>query len=260
MPIPKRKGCRNTIHRNYAHNLYANPMKIKCLIVDDEPIARKILQEFVEELEWLRLVGQAESPLKAINLMAQNAIDLLFLDIEMPQISGLELLKNLNNPPEVIITTAYPHYALDGFELDVLDYLLKPISMERFLKAALKAKAFFEQKNQLSSSTANYFFIKCDGKIERIELHELLYVKALENYIIIQTTQKKYITYLTMKGLEEYLPTDQFVKIHKSYLVPIAKIDRIEGNEVHIGQEKLPLSRNLRADVLQRIDEKLVKR
>lgn len=235
-------------------------MKIKCLIVDDEPIARKILQEFLEELEWLQLVGQAESPLKAINLMAQNTVDLLFLDIEMPQMSGIELLKNFTNPPHVILTTAYPHYALDGFELDVLDYLLKPISMERFLKAALKAKAFFEQKNKPSSPASDYFFIKCDGKIERIEIRELLYVKALENYIIIQTAHKKYLTYLTMKGLEEYLPTEQFVKIHKSYLVPIAKIDRIEGNEVHIGLEKLPLSRNLRAGVLLRIDEKLVKR
>lgn len=235
-------------------------MKIKCLIVDDEPIARKIVQEFVEELDWLELIGQAESPLKAINLMAQNSVDLLFLDIEMPQMSGLELLKNLNNPPEVILTTAYPHYALDGFDLNVLDYILKPISIERFLKAALKAKAFFEQKNKTSSPEATYFFIKCDGKTERIELRELLYVKALENYIVIQTTQKKYITYLTMKGLEDYLPANQFVKIHKSYLVPIAKIDRIEGNEVQIGQETLPLSRNLRADVLQRIDKKLVKR
>ncbi|WP_428657415.1 LytR/AlgR family response regulator transcription factor [Runella sp.] len=235
-------------------------MKIKCLIIDDEPVARKIMQEFVEELEWFQLIGQAESPLKAINLMAQNSVDLLFLDIELPQMSGLELLKNFTNPPVVIITTAYPHYALEGFELDVLDYLLKPISMERFLKSALKAKTFFEQKNKTSSPSADYFFIKCDGKIERIEIRDLLYVKALENYIIIQTAQRKFLTYLTMKGLEEYLPTEQFVKIHKSYLVPIAKIDRIEGNEVQIGNEKLPLSRNLRADVLQRIDEKLVKR
>jgi DNA-binding LytR/AlgR family response regulator len=235
-------------------------MKINCLIIDDEPVARKIVQEFVEELDWLQLVGQAESSLKAINLLAQSSVDLLFLDIEMPQMSGLELLKNLPNPPAVIVTTAYPQYALEGFELSVLDYLLKPISMERFLKAALKAKAFFEQKNKTASSHADYFFVKCDGNIERIELRELLYVKALENYIIIQTGQRKYITYLTMKGLEDYLPTEQFVKIHKSYLVPIAKIDRIEGNEVHIGNEKLPLSRNLRAEVLERIEGKLVKR
>lgn len=235
-------------------------MKINCLIVDDEPVARKIVQEFVEEMDWLQLVGQAESPLKAINLLAQSSVDLLFLDIEMPQMSGLELLKNLPNPPAVIVTTAYPQYAPEGFELNVLDYLLKPISMERFLKAALKAKAFFEQKNKTSTPNADYFFVKCDGNIERIELRELLYVKALENYIIIQTAQRKYITYLTMKGLEDYLPTEQFIKIHKSYLIPIAKIDRIEGNEVHIGNEKLPLSRNLRAEVLERIEGKLVKR
>lgn len=235
-------------------------MKINCLIVDDEPVARQILQEFVEDFDWLQLIGQAESPLKAINLLTQHSIDLLFLDIEMPQMSGLELLKNLPNPPAVIVTTAYPQYALEGFELSVLDYLLKPISIERFLKAVLKAKAFFEQKSKPPTPTADYFFVKCDGNIERIELRELLYVKALENYIIIQTTQRKYVTYLTMKGLEEYLPTEQFIKIHKSYLVPIAKIDRIEGNEVHIGNEKLPLSRNLRAEVLERIEGKWVKR
>ena len=129
-------------------------MKINCLIVDDEPVARKIVQEFVEELDWLQLVGQAESPLKAINLLAQSSVDLLFLDIEMPQMSGLELLKNLPNPPVVIVTTAYPQYAREGFELSVLDYLLKPISMERFLKAALKAKAFFEQK--IKTTTPKY--------------------------------------------------------------------------------------------------------
>lgn len=235
-------------------------MKINCLIVDDEPIARQILQEFVEDFDWLQLIGQAESPLKAIHLLTQHSIDLLFLDIEMPQMSGLELLKNLPSPPAVIVTTAYPQYALEGFELNVLDYLLKPIAIERFLKAVLKAKAFFEQKSKPSTSATDYFFVKCDGNIERIELRELLYVKALENYIIIQTTQRKYVTYLTMKGLEEYLPTEQFIKIHKSYLVPIAKIDRIEGNEVHIGNEKLPLSRNLRAEVLERIEGKLVKR
>lgn len=235
-------------------------MKINCLIVDDEPIARQILQEFVEDFEWLQLIGQAENPLKAIHLLTQHSIDLLFLDIEMPQMSGLELLKNLPTPPAVIVTTAYPQYALEGFELNVLDYLLKPIAIERFLKAVLKAKAFFEQKRKPSTSATDYFFVKCDGNIERIELRELLYVKALENYIIIQTTQRKYVTYLTMKGLEEYLPTEQFIKIHKSYLVPIAKIDRIEGNEVHIGNEKLPLSRNLRAEVLERIEGKLVKR
>lgn len=235
-------------------------MKINCLIVDDEPVARQILQEFVEDFEWLQLIGQAENPLKAIHLLTQHSIDLLFLDIEMPQMSGLELLKNLPTPPAVIVTTAYPQYALEGFELNVLDYLLKPIAIERFLKAVLKAKAFFEQKRKPSTSATDYFFVKCDGNIERIELRELLYVKALENYIIIQTTQRKYVTYLTMKGLEEYLPKEQFIKIHKSYLVPIAKIDRIEGNEVHIGNEKLPLSRNLRAEVLERIEGKLVKR
>lgn len=235
-------------------------MKINCLIVDDEPVARQILQEFVEDFEWLQLIGQAENPLKAIHLLTQHSIDLLFLDIEMPQMSGLELLKNLPTPPAVIVTTAYPQYALEGFELNVLDYLLKPIAIERFLKAVLKAKAFFEQKRKPSTSATDYFFVKCDGNIERIELRELLYVKALENYIIIQTAQRKYVTYLTMKGLEEYLPTEQFIKIHKSYLVPIAKIDRIEGNEVHIGNEKLPLSRNLRAEVLERIEGKLVKR
>lgn len=235
-------------------------MKINCLIVDDEPIARQILREFVEDLEWLYLVGEAESPLKAINLLAQHTIDLLFLDIEMPQMNGLELLKKIPNPPAVIVTTAYPQYALEGFELDVLDYLLKPISIERFIKAALKAKGFCEQKNKNLTTSADYFFVKCDGKIERIEIKDLLYVKALENYIVLQTTQRKYITYLTMRGLEEYLPAEQFVKIHKSYLVPVGKIDRIEGNEIHVGDEKLPLSRNLRAEVLEKIESKFVKR
>jgi len=198
--------------------------------------------------------------LKAINLMAQHSVDLLFLDIEMPQMSGLDLLKNLPNPPAVIITTAYPQYALEGFELNVVDYLLKPIAIERFLKAVLKVKALSEQKNKPSAPPVDYFFVKCDGKIERIEFRELLYVKAMENYIIIYTLHKKYITYLTMKGLEVFLPVKQFVKIHKSYLVSISKIDRIDGNELYIENERLPISRNFRAEVLARIGDKFLKR
>jgi DNA-binding LytR/AlgR family response regulator len=240
-------------------------LKINCLIVDDEPIARQGLQEYIEEIDFLGLIGQAENPVKALDFLNREKVELIFLDIEMPKISGIEFLKTLQNPPLIIFTTAYPQYALKGFELDVLDYLVKPISLERFLKAASKARDFLALKykaldNQLIKP-ADYFFIKCDNKYEKIAYQELLYGEALQNYVILHTPHKKYITYLTLKNLEEQLPDNQFIKIHKSFIVSIDKIEQIEGNEIMIQKQKIPISRSLKDEVLQKIlNNKLLKR
>jgi DNA-binding LytR/AlgR family response regulator len=239
-------------------------MKLKCVIIDDEPIARKIIQEFVEDIEFLELVAQAENPLKATELLANNDIDILFLDINMPKINGIDFLKNLKPAAAVIMTTAYPEHALEAFELDVVDYLVKPIPFERFLKACHKAKEIVEYRKQLSakSQTAHdHFFIKCENRIEKVLYDDLLYVEAMANYVKLHTTSKKMIVYMTIKSLENQLPGNKFVKVHKSFIVNADKVISIDGNVLDLGIAQITISQNLREKVLQEIlKDKVIKR
>ena len=232
-------------------------MKIKCIIIDDEPLARKGLREYITEIDFLELSGEFDNPVKATDLLAKNEIQLILLDIQMPKITGIDFLKSLRTAPPVIFTTAYPQFAVDGYELNALDYLVKPISFDRFLKAALKAREYYElrEKNSASkpSDKTGFFFIKADNKLVKISLDELKFVEALQNYVVVHTRDKKYITYLTFKAVEEYLPADRFIKTHKSYIVAADKIDRIEGNSIRIGSYDLPISRNLKEEVLEKL-------
>ncbi|HVF96905.1 MAG TPA: LytTR family DNA-binding domain-containing protein [Flavisolibacter sp.] len=230
-------------------------MKLNCLIIDDEPLARKGLKEYIGDVDFLALAGDFDSPLKAMDLLSAESVHLIFLDIQMPKITGLQFFSSLKNPPPVIFTTAYPQYALDGFELNALDYLVKPISFERFLKAALKAKEFYElrSKNEPHHAAADYLFIKVEGKLVKIAYADILYVEALQNYVSIHTKEKKYITYLTFHSIEEFLPQTLFVKTHKSYLVAISKIESIDGNCVQIGACSIPISRSLKDEVVERL-------
>ena len=175
----------------------------------------------------------------------------------MPKISGLEFLKTLANPPMVIFTTAYPQFAVDGFELNAVDYLLKPFSFERFWKAVVKARTQKETNRSQpfisSGAGLDYFFIKADNKLIRIQYDEILYAEALQNYVAIYTVNKKFITYLTFKSLEAHLPAEHFLKIHKSYIVNLSRIESIEGNEVKIGSALLPISRSSRDEVMQKL-------
>jgi DNA-binding LytR/AlgR family response regulator len=239
-------------------------MKLKCIIIDDEPIARKLIEEFIEDIDFLELVGQAENPAKAITLLNNNVIDLIFLDINMPVINGINFLKNTKNTASIIMTTAYAEHAVEAFTLDVLDYLVKPIPFERFLKACNKAKEVYETKKQLAHSgqnTDDHFFIKCDTQIEKVFYKDLLYAESMLNYVLLYTTARKMIVYITLKSLEEQLPANQFIKVHKSFIVNRDKIKSIEGNMVNIGTEKITISQNLREKVLQEIlKDKMIKR
>jgi len=230
-------------------------MKLTCLIIDDEPVARKGLEEYVNEIEFLQLVAQCESPVKASRYLSEHNIDLIFLDIHMPKVSGIEFLKSLRNPPLVIFTTAYSDYALEGYSLDVVDYLMKPITFERFLKAAQKAFEVFQMKKLASEHKphGDYFFVKCESKFEKVNYADVRYVESLQNYVIIHTAAKKLITYMTLSSLENQLPKDQFLKVHKSFIVSISGIKAIDGNEILIGDSRIPISRNLKEQVVNRI-------
>lgn len=232
---------------------------INCVIIDDEPLARKGLREYISDVEFLHLAGEYDNPLKATEMVSRGDAQLLFLDIQMPKITGLDFMKTLQKPVPVIFTTAFPQFALDGFELNALDYLVKPISFDRFLKAALKAKEYYEvrQKNEADKPSAtgphDHFFIKADNKLVKVSFNDILFIEALQNYVVVHTHEKKLITYLTFKSVEEYLPSSQFIKVHKSFIVSAPKIDSIEGNDIRIGQHYIPVSRNLKDEVMDRL-------
>ncbi|HEY8893170.1 MAG TPA: LytTR family DNA-binding domain-containing protein [Niastella sp.] len=232
---------------------------IKCVITDDEPIARKGLQGYIEKIDFLQLVGVCEDAIQLNSLLKQQPADLLFLDIEMPYVTGIDFLRNTPQAPKVIFTTAYEQYAIKGYELDVLDYLLKPISFERFLKAANKAYDYFSGS---TAKEAGYLFIKTDNKLEKVNLNELLFVEAMENYVALYTADKKLITHSTLKALQEKLPSAQFIQPHKSYLVNIQCIQSIEGNILHLGSKyQVPISKYQKDEVMERIvNNKLLRR
>jgi DNA-binding LytR/AlgR family response regulator len=193
-------------------------------------------------------------------MLKQQEVDVLFLDIEMPYMSGIELLKNLTNPPKVIFTTAYEKYAMEGYELEVLDYLLKPISFERFLKSANKIYDYFKQQQQ-GATVEDYFFVKADNKLEKISTADILFIEAMENYIAIYIKDRKIITHLTLKMIQERLPVADFVQPHKSYLVAMNKIDSIEGNVLHIAQFQVPVSKYQKEDLLMKVlNNRMLKR
>jgi DNA-binding LytR/AlgR family response regulator len=250
-------------------------MKINCLVVDDEPLAREGLADYVSELDFLHLVGQCESPLEAGTMLDQHPVDLIFLDVQMPKLNGIDFLKTLRNPPIIILTTAYPQYALEGYQLNVLDYLLKPITFDRFYQAVNKAKAQWQLQQQAAhaapkvSTTApppdekedDYFFVKVDQKYEKIALRDILYVEAMQNYVVIHTKQDQYMTLVTLKSVEERLSGEQFIRTHKSYLVAKDKITSVEGNQIFIAQQIIPISRHYRESVMEAlINQKLLKR
>jgi DNA-binding LytR/AlgR family response regulator len=230
---------------------------IRCIIIDDEPLARKGLKEYFSDVDFLQLEGEFNEPLKAMKLITEGQVQLIFLDIQMPRISGLDFFRSLKQAPPVIFTTAFPQYALDGFELNALDYLVKPVSFERFLKAALKAKEYYEvrQKNlaEPGAQRNDYFFVKADNKLVKLFFDDILYAEALQNYVAIHTVSKKYITYLTFRSIEEYLPSDRFIKTHKSYIVSASRIDNIEGNDIRIGEHHIPISRSTREEVMEKL-------
>lgn len=233
-------------------------MNIRCIIVDDEPLAREGMELLIREAGFLDLRASCSSALEANQVLARDVIDLIFLDIQMPRIRGIDFLRGLPDPPLIIITTAYPHFALEGFELNVLDYLVKPIAPERFLKSVNRARDVMERTG--APQVDEYFFIKCNNGYEKIFYESILYAEAHQNYISIHTAGEKYLTLTPMRSLEEQLPAGKFLRIHKSYIVAIGKIRSLIGNEVTIGQTRIPVSKNYKDALMKIIDGKLIRR
>jgi DNA-binding LytR/AlgR family response regulator len=239
-------------------------MILNCVIVDDEPIARKLLQEYIEETDFLKLVGIAENPLKAIGVINNLKADLIFLDINMPKMNGIEFLRSSPNLPMVIMTTAYGQYALDGFEMAVIDYLVKPFSLERFIKASQKALELHilkQNSTPLDKANFEYFYVKCDGKIRQVLYNDLLYIEAMANYVTLYTVNDKLIVYLTIKGILEKLPPETFMQVHKSYIVNTRKITAIEGNMLHVGDAKITIGSSHNDEVMKHVlNNRFIKR
>ncbi|WP_299433287.1 LytTR family DNA-binding domain-containing protein [uncultured Maribacter sp.] len=231
---------------------------MRCIVIDDEPLARECITNYIDQIDTLTCVGTGISALDIPRFLEETEVDLLFLDVQMPLMNGLEYLKSNPNPPLTILTTAFPNYAVDGFNLNVLDYLLKPISFNRFFAAVTKAKRQHQllqnnEKPWIKKEESNCFFIKCDGKLEKIYHDDILFVKAMQNYVIVQTTKRKYVSLLFLKNVEENLNSDAFMRVHKSYIVALNKIEGITQHELQIASYKIPLSRNYRKEVIPRI-------
>jgi len=235
-----------------------NQKSLKCIIVDDERGAHLVLQHYVSQIDRLELVGSCENALEAINLMHNIRVDLVFLDINMPQMTGFEMLSTLKQKPLVIFTTAYSDYALESYSYDVVDYLLKPIQFTRFLRAVDKAFYHFglglPDKTVNTPPSAQYetsIVIRVDGDWMRLETEEIKYAQSWGNYVKIFTDSQTYLTALTLSELDQRLPASQFVRVHKSYLVAIKRITRISGNALLINEVSLPIGLTYRRELIE---------
>ncbi len=220
---------------------------IHCLIVDDEPSARHILARYIREVPQLQADGECSDALQAIEFLRDQPVDLLFLDINMPRLSGISFLKSSPHPPAVILTTAYDEYALEGYELDVVDYLLKPFSFERFLKAVTKA-----EKRLTPSHNQNYLVVRADKKTYKISYDDILFIESQGDYVTIHTTTQKLTAYETLKKLEEKLPVHQFIRVHKSFLISLDKADYMEGNQFVVQGHEIPIGATYKEEVVNR--------
>ena len=242
-------------------------MTTKCIIVDDEELARQLLEGYINKIPFLELAASCKNSLEAMQVLQQEQIDLMFLDIQMPELTGIEFLQTLQKKPVVIFTTAYKEYALEGYELDVIDYMLKPISFERFLQGVNKALEYLKlKKGARQQSPANdkpeagfqkekddFIILKADHKFHKVFHHDILYIEGLKEYVTFYTTDKKIIVLESLKKLEETLPSTKFMRIHKSYLINTGKVKTLYGNQVLIGEKYLPIGKSYAEEVKGRL-------
>lgn len=235
---------------------------IRCLVVDDEPLALDILEDYISKVPFLTLVKTTTSAIEGLSLVQSGVIDLVFLDVQMPELTGIQFLKIINGKCDVILTTAYSQYALDGYELDVVDYLLKPIAFDRFYKAAQKVLQNNGNGNAAppeqvpASSSHDFIFVKTEHKIQKIYLDDILYIEGLKDYISIFTKTERIITLQNMKKMEESLPAKSFIRVHKSYIIAVGKIESIERSRIQIGEKIIPIGDTYREYFFKQIEDK----
>ena len=228
--------------------------KLKCLIVDDKPLAIDLLADYVSKVYFLELMATTTNPLEGLTIVREQNIDLVFLDIQMPELNGIQFIKIAGKQCRIILTTAYSKYALDGYEHDVVDYLMKPIPFERFYRAAEKARQLIHSEKSSTATTepsskeqpAEYLFVKTEHRIQKVNFRDILYIEALQNYISINTAEGRILSLLTMKKIEEQLPKKDFVRVHKSFIVGLRHISSVERSRIFIGDVIIPVGDNYR--------------
>jgi len=239
---------------------------MNCLIVDDEPLAIDLLESFIQKIPFLNIIGKCSNAFEAIELLQQEKIDLIFLDIQMPNVTGIDLVKSLSKLPLIIFTTAYSNYAIDGFNLNAVDYLVKPIPFERFLKAVNKAYEYYQFHNKSikseekskhdSSLDSNFIMVKADYSLIRIDLKDILYIEGLKDYLkIFIKNQKPILTLNSLKKYEEYLPSEHFVRVHRSFIISLSKIEAIQKHRIIIANERIPIGDNYKTEFYKKIEE-----
>jgi len=234
-------------------------MIIRCLLVDDEPLALDLLEGYVAKTPSLELAGRCSSPFKAMEMLEKTAVDLIFLDIQMPGLSGLEFSRSLKDGPRVIFTTAFEQYAFEGFKVDAIDYLLKPISYPEFLGAVNKAKRWFEHFEKAAGNEARTsIFVKSDYKLIQIEFNNILYIEGLKDYVkfCLENSEKHVLSLMSMKSLEDNLPDSKFMRVHRSFIVNLDKIKTIERNRIVFGKEYIPISENYKEKFQKFVNER----
>src|SRR5476651_677977 len=240
---------------------------IRCLVVDDEPLALHILEDYMSKIPFFQLIKATTNPIEALTLVQEGNIDLVFLDVQMPELTGIQFLKISNGKVKVILTTAYSQYALEGYELDVVDYLLKPIAFDRFYKSVQKVQqiispsaapglAVKEEPAPQQDLLSDFIFIKTEHKIQKVYLNDILFIEGLKDYISIFTTTERIITLQIMKKMEEALPEKHFIRVHKSYIVAINKIDSIERSRIWIKDKIIPVGDTYREEFFKIVDGK----
>lgn len=239
--------------------------KMNCIAIDDEPLALDVISEFCSKISYLNLIGTYTNPFDAVQLLNSDKVDLIFLDIQMPQITGLEFLKSLYKPPMVIFTTAFVEYASQGFEYDAIDYLIKPFAFDRFTRSVNKAFQLMKlkrpqdkMKDEKSGISYGFLMVKVEYSTIRVDIDDILYIEGLKDYVKIYSGGKPLITKTTMKNIVEKLPPDRFIRVHKSYIVSIDKIDMIENSRIVIGNQRIPIGESFRVAFFNMVNRNLI--
>lgn len=240
---------------------------IKCIIADDEPHAIELISSYIKKIDTLELVYSSTNPVEAFQYLQKNTVDLVFLDIHMPELDGIQFLKLLGGKSKVILTTAYPEHALEGYEHDVTDYLLKPIMFDRFLKAVTKATELIESSGKQAINDSkiqqdDFILVKTEtrGKLIKIILSEIIFIEGLGNYVAINTVKDKTLCLITFKELEVKLSSNHFIRVHKSFIISIANITMLEGNQIRLGTHAIPIGESYKAKLLETLGDKIINR